>query len=96
MTNFFDDSVNISAEDGFNFAVALVYKSDISLILDSSYFSFELQVQNWYDNEQGERYQETIPAGLRRCTAEEIGVNGSDSKFFPLGSDQANIFETRL
>ena len=62
LTNFFDDSVNISAEDGFNFAVALVYKSDISLIMDSSYFSFELQVQNWYVDDQGERYQETIPA----------------------------------
>ena len=54
-SNFFDDSVQISAEDGFNFAVALVPKFDKSLVFDSSYFSFELQIQSYYVDELDER-----------------------------------------
>ena len=47
LPDFFDETETITSADGFNLAFAVVETADSEIVLDSSYFSFEVINFTW-------------------------------------------------
>ena len=84
--------MQLSYDEGFNFAIGLFSRRADDVVLDDSYFSFELEMQRDYFNESGGRDKETKQFSLHKCTEEELGVTGTNSKFYPINeSDKIQV-----
>ena len=85
-----DDSYIFTAEQGFNVAVSLV--SHLGII-DPSYARLRFMKYEFFLSEDGEPTFAWYELESHQCTQEELGLSGTDHKFWPPKKSQENILQ---
>ena len=94
--NYFDDQYEFTASKGFQVAFAFISSPLNSELyqLDPSYGEFKFQRTEYGLQEDGTPYFNVTPIPSHRCSAEELGVNGSSkAKFMPIKENYRQLFE---
>ena len=84
--NYFDDSYVFSNEQGMNIAIAIAspFHPDYRKPIDPSYGKIIFQKIDWGRDEQGQFYARDYDIASHVCTSEELGLSGSNHKFWPI------------
>ena len=82
----FDSSYKFGAEQGLNIAVAVVNSFDPrpDPIIDPTYGRLRFSKMRWWPDGKGAFSYEWTELESHTCSAEELGISGTEHKFLPI------------
>ena len=85
--NFFKDTDTFSSDQGLAIAAAYMNSEDIAETLDPKKGELTFYLNEWGYDEQGEFFETYEKVPHRKCTDEDLGLDGGkNAQFFPMST----------